>query len=128
MHTKTSEGRVYSDTNSTDRSAILRTLFLPALILLALGTGMAQVANGQAALPAPAQTMDTPAPATTTSTGTVRGHITDPTGALIPGAKVTITTSAGTAVTSAIADASGAYSVSGLAPGSYLVNATCNGF
>jgi hypothetical protein len=111
-----------------DRSAILRTSFLPALILLALGTGMARVANGQAALPAHPQTTDTPASASTTSTGTVRGHITDPTGALIPGAKVTITTSAGTAVTSATADASGAYSVSGLAPGSYLVNATCDGF
>jgi hypothetical protein len=89
---------------------------------------MAQVANSQAALPAPPKTFDTPAPASPTSTGTVRGHITDPTGALIPGAKVTITTSAGTAVTSATADASGAYSVSGLAPGSYLVNAACNGF
>jgi Carboxypeptidase regulatory-like domain len=119
---------VYSNTHSIDRSAILRTSFLPALILLALGIGMARVAKGQAALPAPPQTMNTPAPASTTSTGTLRGHITDPTGALIPGAKVTITTTAGTAVTSATADASGAYSVSGLAPGSYLVNATCDGF
>src|ERR1700679_3554955 len=104
MHTKTSEGRVYSNTHSVDRSRILPTSFLPALVLLALGLGMAQVANSQAALPAPPKTFDTPAPASPTSTGTVRGHITDPTGALIPGAKVTITTSAGTAVTSATAD------------------------
>jgi hypothetical protein len=119
---------VYSNTHSVDRSAILRTSFLPALILLALGIGMARVATGQAALPAPPQTIATPAPASTTSTGTLRGHITDPSGALIPGAKVTITTSAGTAVASATADASGAYSVSGLAPGSYIANATCDGF
>ena len=114
--------------HSIHRSSILRASFLPALILLALGIALARHAEGQAAQPAPAQTLQTPASAQSTTTGTLRGHITDPTGALIPGAKVTIATSAGTAVTSATADASGAYSVSGLAPGGYIVNATCDGF
>jgi len=50
-------------------------------------------------------------------TGTLRGHIADPTGALIPGAKITIATPAGAAVTSTTADSAGAYVVSGLSRG-----------
>jgi hypothetical protein len=84
----------------------------------------------------PAQTAQTPAvstpttvaPAAPQTTGTLRGHISDPTGALIPGATITVTTSAGGKVKSTTADSSGAYSVSGLAPGGYIVNATYPGF
>jgi hypothetical protein len=54
------------------------------------------------------------------TTATLRGHIADPTGALIPGATVTIATSAGKAVASTTADSAGAYSVSGLAPAATL--------
>ena len=39
---------------------------------------------------------------------TLHGHVTDPSGALIPGAKVIVATPAGKSVASAIADASGA--------------------
>ncbi len=72
---------------------------------------------------AKAQTADQPAP-----TATLHGHVTDPSGALIPGAQVKITTSAGTAVNNTAADAAGAYEVHGLAPGGYIVNVTFDGF
>ncbi len=59
---------------------------------------------------------------------TVRGHISDQTGALIPGAVITVTTSAGTLPVTVTADAQGAYEVHGLAPGGYIVKATYAGF
>ena len=64
----------------------------------------------------------------TASSATIHGHIADQTGALIPGAKVTVATADGKAVGSATADASGAYEVTGLAPASYIVKATFAGF
>ena len=118
------------------------------LIVLALGFFWALAAQGQTpAPPATAPAVQTPAPAaqapapapstaadSTTApvapvtTATLRGHIADPTGALIPGATVTITTSAGTAVTTTTADSAGAYHVNGLPPGSYIVKASFPGF
>jgi hypothetical protein len=101
------------------------------LIALALGVAVACAAQAQApASPAapPAVTTVTAAPATSAATATVRGHITDPSGALIPGAAITITTSAGKAVTKTTADASGQYAVSGLPPGSYVVQTSVEGF
>ena len=101
--------------------------FYRLLIVFALGIG--------AGLPAQAQAPATPAqkPAAQISsapitTGTLRGHITDPTGALIPGAKVTVSNSSGAALNSATADSSGAYSIGGLAPGGYILSATFAGF
>ena len=58
----------------------------------------------------------------------LHGHIADPSGALIPGAKVTIANALGVAQKTAMSDASGSYSVTGLAPGSYIVQATVDGF
>lgn len=85
--------------------------------LIALALGLAGVAAAQAQSPA-----DQPPPAT------LHGHVADPTGALIPGATITITTATGAAVKTATADASGTYTVRGLAPGSYIVHAAFNGF
>jgi hypothetical protein len=87
--------------------------------VLALAIGFAGLAAVQA---------ETPAPAPTAVTATLRGHIADPTGALIPGAKVTITNALGVAVTSTTSDATGRYAVNGLVPGSYIVQATVDGF
>jgi hypothetical protein len=88
--------------------------------------------------PAPAQPpMQAPplgaaaAPAATAAvTGMLHGHITDQTGALIPGAQVTVSVAAsgkqlGTTIT---ADAAGAYSVRGLPTGSYVIQANFQGF
>jgi hypothetical protein len=58
----------------------------------------------------------------------IHGHVADPSGALLPGAKIAVTTSAGATVTTATSDASGTYTVTGLAPGSYIVKAAFEGF
>ena len=79
------------------------------------------LAFGLASLAAHAQS----APA---ATSTIHGHITDQTGALIPGAKVSVATPGGKTVGTGAADASGAYSVSGLQAGSYIVSAEFGGF
>jgi hypothetical protein len=94
------------------------------LVALALALAGVAAAHGQA--PATAATSSvTAAPAAAAS---LRGHIADPTGALIPGAKITIATPAGTVVKSATADSAGAYLVNGLAPGSYIMQASYAGF
>ncbi len=59
---------------------------------------------------------------------TLHGHVADPTGALIPGAKVTILTADGKTVASVKADSAGSYDVRGLKPGGYVVRAEFKGF
>ncbi len=59
------------------------------------------------------------------TTGTLKGQITDETGAVIPNAKVNVT--AGKTNRSTVSAADGAYSFNGLAPGNYTVNATAPG-
>jgi hypothetical protein len=58
----------------------------------------------------------------------LHGHIADPTGALIPGATVTVLNASGKVVATTKADAEGAYQVRGLAPGSYTIRAEFAGF
>jgi hypothetical protein len=89
-------------------------LFFVALVMSMVGVA---AANSQA-----------PTRAATAITATIRGHIVDPTGALIPGATVTVSTPGGKTVATVTADSGGAYSVGGLAPGSYTVKATSDGF
>jgi hypothetical protein len=60
-------------------------------------------------------------------TGHLRGQIVDQTGAVIPGATVTVKNSSGLVV-SATSDGAGAYDVKNLAPGKYLVSVTAKGF
>ena len=93
--------------------------FIHFLIAIALGIAGVVAAHGQ--------TSATAAP-TSVAAASIRGHIADPSGALIPGATVTIATPAGTVVKSTTADSAGAYAVSGLAPGSYIVQASYAGF
>jgi hypothetical protein len=69
-----------------------------------------------------------PAPGAAAATGTLHGHIADPTGALIPGATVIVSTAAGKKVGNATADAAGGYQVRGLAAGSYVIEADFEGF
>jgi hypothetical protein len=95
------------------------------LIALALGISGVSAANGQTSTTAVPPTSVTKAPAATAS---MRGHIVDPSGALIPGATITVTTPDGAVVKSATADASGVYAVIGLAPGSYIVQSNVDGF
>jgi iron complex outermembrane receptor protein len=60
--------------------------------------------------------------------GGLRGTVTDPKGGLIAGALVTVTNNATGKKSTATADAQGHYAISGLAPGSYTVQASSTGF
>jgi Carboxypeptidase regulatory-like domain len=62
-----------------------------------------------------------------TPSGTLRGKVTDPSGAVISGATVTATTPTGQQ-TSAVSNSQGVYEVKGLAAGAYTVTAVANGF
>jgi hypothetical protein len=97
-----------------------------ALDSAAVFAAQAQVSAAPAA--PPSATAVNATPATPAAKATVRGHIADPSGALIPGASITIATPAGATVTTTTADASGQYVVNGLAPGSYIVQSYVEGF
>jgi Carboxypeptidase regulatory-like domain len=62
------------------------------------------------------------------ASASLHGHVTDPSGALIPGAQVTIANSDGIPSKTAKADAGGSYEVRGLAPGGYYVQVSSQGF
>ncbi len=62
-----------------------------------------------------------------TPSGSLSGKVTDQTGAVIPQATVTATSADGNA-TSATTDQAGAFTIHGLAPGTYNVTATAQGF
>jgi hypothetical protein len=63
------------------------------------------------------------APCIHAQTATLRGEVTDESGAVIPGARVSATAN-GSAAKTTKADQSGAYSLAGLPPGEYSVQAT----
>jgi hypothetical protein len=85
-------------------------------VIVALIMGLAALAVSQA------QT------AATATTATLHGKITDPSGALIPGAQISVTKAMGAETHTTAADASGAYTVQGLTPGSYTVSVMYEGF
>ena len=65
---------------------------------------------------------------TTISTGSIQGTVSDPTGALVSGARVTIR-NRGTGQTSEITtNSSGAYASGALTPGNYVVQVEATGF
>ncbi|MFP5277689.1 MAG: carboxypeptidase regulatory-like domain-containing protein [Acidobacteriota bacterium] len=68
------------------------------------------------------------ASAHTAARGTLHGHVADPTGAMIPGAQVTVSAAQGSAVAKTTSDASGAYVVHGLPAGNYVLQVTAPGF
>ncbi len=88
--------------------------FIHFLVALMLGFATFLAAHAQTASPP--------------ATATLHGHVTDPSGALIPGADVTVTTATGAEAKTVKADASGAYSLQGLAPGSYIIRVEFAGF
>ncbi len=91
------------------RKAFALATFLPGLLLL-FCVGALQV-------PLQAQV----------ETG-VSGTITDPSGAVIPGAKLTVTNTSTGVATTAICSSVGAYTIVGLIPGDYSVVADATGF
>lgn len=113
---------IYPSKSSEEDVQLRLHCFIHFVIALALA--LAGVAAAHAQAPAKPAT----APATVPTTASVRGHVADPTGALIPGATITVTNSAGATVATTTADASGSYVVNGLAPGSYVVHVATAGF
>ena len=104
------------------------THLMIALALCASGVLAAQAQTPAAPATPPATTTVTAAQASPVTTASFRGHVADPTGAVIPGATITIATPAGATVSTVTADDTGHYAVSGLAPGSYQVLASVSGF
>ena len=62
-----------------------------------------------------------------TGSGTLRGKVTDPTGAVIPQATVTATGAKGQKATT-VTDNQGAYELKGLSPGTYTITTAAKGF
>ncbi|MGC1436962.1 MAG: carboxypeptidase regulatory-like domain-containing protein [Terriglobales bacterium] len=62
-----------------------------------------------------------------TGSGTLRGRVTDPTGAVIPQATVTATGGSGQKATT-VTDNQGAYELKGLSPGTYTITTFAKGF
>ena len=83
-----------------------------AIALLAIVTLLASVAFAQ----------------TTISTGSIQGTVTDQSGAVVAGAKVTITDKATGRVVSATTGSSGTYTSGALTPGNYTVRVEAPGF
>jgi Carboxypeptidase regulatory-like domain len=72
---------------------------------------------------------DSAAPAAAhAGSGTIRGQVADPSGAVIPGATVVAMTPAGGVAGEAKSDGLGTYAIHGLAAGTYSVTATVPGF
>ncbi|HKO14575.1 MAG TPA: carboxypeptidase-like regulatory domain-containing protein, partial [Acidobacteriaceae bacterium] len=61
-------------------------------------------------------------------TGTIRGQVADPSGAVIPNATVVVMTTAGKVAGKTTSDAGGEYAIHGLPAGTYSVTATAPGF
>ena len=62
------------------------------------------------------------------STGTLRGTVTDPQGAVVPGATVTVTNPSTGITKTAKTGADGAYRIQALPPGSYVITIAAQGF
>jgi hypothetical protein len=65
---------------------------------------------------------------TTISTGSIQGTITDPSGAVVPGVKITISSKATGQVINLVSSSSGAYNSGALIPGDYVVKVEAAGF
>ncbi len=62
------------------------------------------------------------------ASGSISGHVTDATGAVIPGAAITLTNGATGAVRNTVSTTSGDFTFAAVAPGSYLVKASHKDF
>ena len=96
---------------------------IAALIAAALFAPQARAQNSQVT-PAPSTRSAQPAQA---GQGTIRGTVTDPTGAAVGGAAVVLMSSSGQ-FTPGKTNQTGGYSISGLAPGSYTLTVNADGF
>ena len=98
-------------------------LAVPLIATSLAGTGAAQTTTPVTPAQAPPASA-----AAQTGLATIRGKVADPTGALIPGVSITVSNNKGQTVATGTADASGSYELHGVAPGTYAITATFQGF
>ncbi len=101
---------------------VLANLTLAILIPVTL-VGLAAPASAQS----PAQSSPSHPPQATGTTGTLRGQVTDPSGAVVTNATVAVLVSGGQ-THSATTSKTGGYEIGNLAPGKYTVTANAKGF
>jgi hypothetical protein len=101
-------------------------LSLAFVALLACAPGLSAQASSSPQSAAPPAAAQDSAPAQ--GNAGIRGQVTDPTGAVIPGATVVVLSTEGKVVGKATSDNGGVYTIHGLAPGTYSVWATAQGF
>ena len=92
-----------------------------ALCTLSLLSALAAVPCLQAQTTPPASTGQAKA-------ATLHGQVTDPSGAVIPGATISVTDAQGHTVTSGTSGPDGSYSIASVPPGTYIVFITAQGF
>jgi hypothetical protein len=95
-----------------ERAGLCMVLALLGLFLVGFGLGFPVQLSGQ----------------TTISTGSIVGTVMDPSGAVVPGAAVTITNTATGQTTRVSTTSAGAYASGALLPGTYNVSVTAQGF
>jgi hypothetical protein len=100
-----------------------------ALVFLSMLLCASLCASLAAAQTAPAQAATTPTAATQSASGTLRGQVTDPSGAAISSASVVMTPAAVSASpVTAPTNGQGLYEFKGLAPGQYSMTVVAQGF
>ncbi len=113
------------------RTTLKLTAALSAALLLQLAafaqTSTATSAQVQPAVPASTGSPVAPAPGTTATTGSLRGRAVDPTGAVIPGTNITLTSDSGKSYTTQ-STGDGTYLIPGIDPGTYTVTTQISGF
>ncbi len=97
------------------------SVFILAILLLAI------LIPATLALPAWAQAAQSSSVQSSATTGSLRGQVTDPSGAVVPNATVAVLVSGGTPH-SATSNRSGGYEIGNLPPGKYTVTANAQGF
>src|SRR6202047_176986 len=96
---------------------------IPAILISATLIGLSTPARAQS----PAQSSTPSSTQSLTTTGTLRGQVTDPSGAVVPSATVAVLVSGGQPH-SVTTNRGGNYEIGNLAPGKYTVTANAQGF
>ena len=96
---------------------------VPAILISATLIGLSTPARAQS----PAQSSTPSSTQSLTTTGTLRGQVTDPSGAVVPSATVAVLVSGGQPH-SVTTNRSGNYEIGNLAPGKYTIPANAQGF
>jgi hypothetical protein len=117
---------VFISTNRISTSLILKSLIFAILISVTLIELTAPAWAQSTATPASTHAVQSPGQSSGT-TGTLRGQVTDPSGAVVANATVAVLVSGG-ATHSATTSKTGNYEIGSLPPGKYTVTANAQGF